>query len=910
MKSKTTKRPIRILAALCVLCAAGAVALGFVVRSAWFMEQARAQLERGVGRKVAFASLDPSFLRGIGVRARDFCLYEEDGATPCLKAEEILLRVRILPLLWRNLSVSTVTVDQPRASLVRARDGTWNVESLLGREKPAAAGKPEAGPPKKARKTQVTISTLRIRSGIVTVLDESTGRGAVVRDLNLSLSRIAQGGLPYIDGGGRLSGIPLADILKGVREIRPLRVQGGLVAGSFRVKGWAGEMLQFRADLQASGVRYEYPGICRSPAAGADLDLSAQVEGAVRDGAWRLARVTASCFNGRLKMDGSFGNAEGGGLTTLEFTGKALPWKALGRSAVKGLVLEGETTFSSSVRGGGAEIAADLSGSRVAYGAVLDKAPGAVASLKLPLSFAKGSVAWERATARLGSMELSSDGSLETGGGRALKAKLRSNVFDLREAGRSLAAVTGMAGKGEIDLHISHSLNTPFSAAEISGTVKISGGEFTAASLPRPLRVDAVTTCAPGSVRVGLNTVRMGSSLAEGYVSFDLKRWPSCEYDFNFPLIDTADFSAAPPPAHAASRASFSLVQSAEAAPPPQARPVFRIPEFLKRMEGNGRVSVGELRLGKLRSRNGRARLRLSKGIASLDEVVLPLYDGEFGGKVAADIRGDSPRYSIESTLARVDLDALLADIYGYSRRLSGRLSAECAASGDGAGWDEVRKALKAKGRFSVEGGVLHSGNLLKGMGPVMFMLGRQAKCKEFTAMGELLGKAPSEMRLSRCAGTFLFDGDEWGTGDMLLETADPKSPMRLQIEGEMGLDGALHFFGYASFPRGSAYYAQLAPYFPDDGGWIELPFPIPIGGTLENPRVDADASSESVAKCAAGIGTARMRKEIEKKIDRVLAPQPKKTGSGAKAPQGIEDVGRELLKGGSKEILKQMLKK
>ena len=70
----------------------------------------------------------------------------------------------------------------------------------------------------------------------------------------------------------------------------------------------------------------------------------------------------------------------------------------------------------------------------------------------------------------------------------------------------------------------------------------------------------------------------------------------------------------------------------------------------------------------------------------------------------------------------------------------------------------------------------------------------------------------------------------------MLLETADPKSPMRLQIEGEMGLDGALHFLGYASFPRGSAYYAQLAPYFPDDGGWIELPFPIPIGMSFPVP--------------------------------------------------------------------------
>lgn len=904
MKTKTAKRLIYIIAALCILAAAGAVALGFVVRSAWFTEQARAQLERGVGRKVTFAALEPSFFRGIGVRAVDFCLYEEDGTTPCLKAEEILLRVRLLPLLWRNLSVSTVTVDQPKASLVRARDGTWNVEGFFGKEKPAAAGAPSVGPPGKARKTQVTIARLRIRGGVVTVLDESTGRGAVVRDLDLTLSRIAPGLLPYIDGGARFSGIPLADLLKGVKEIRPLEVRGGLIGGTFRVKGWAGEKLRLTADLDASGVRYDYPGICRSPDKGIDLDLRAQGEGAVEDGGWRLDSFSASCFSGRLKAAGAFSPGE----NTVEFSGSALPWKALGESAVKGLLLEGEATFSGTAGGGGTEVTADLSGSRVAYGGVFDKPPRLAASLKLPLNFAKGAVAWERATARLGSMELSSDGSLETGGGRALKAKLRSNSFELRETGRCIPGVTGITGKGEIDLRVVHAPDKPFSDADISGTVKLTGGEFRVAALPSPLRVDAVTTCADGSIRVGLNTVRTGSSLAEGYVNFDLKRWPSCEYDFNFPVIDTADFSVQSAAPRTALLGRISIVRSAEAAPAPAARATVRVPEFLKRMEGNGRVSVGELRFGKLRSRNGRARLRLSKGVAALEEVVLPFYDGEVRGKAAADIRGDAPRYSLESALAKVDLDKLLADVYGYSKRLSGKLSAECVANGEGAGWDEVRGTLKAKGRFSVEGGVLRSGNLLSGMGPVMLMLGRQAKCNEFTAMGESLGKAPSEMKFTRCGGTFLYDGDEWGTGDMLLETAAP-DPMRLHIEGEMGLDGALSFLGYASFPRGSAYYAQLAPYFPDDGGWIELPFPLPIGGTLDNPRVDADASAESVAKCAAGIGKARARKELEKKIDKVFAPPEKKGDGGAKSPQKIEDVGRELLKSGSKEILKQMLK-
>lgn len=903
------------LAALCAVCAGGVVALGFAVRSPWFMAQARGHLERGIGRKVTFSSLEPSLLRGVGVRASGFCLYEEDGETPCLKADSVFLRVRLLPLLRRTLSVSTIAVERPRASLVRARDGRWNIEDLLGAGGPPAGAPAAAAAPRKARKARVIVSALRVRGGAVTVLDESTGRGAVARDLDLTLYRLAQGSLPYIDGACRLSGVSLPDLLDGVKEIRPLRVRGGLAGGAFRIKGWAGENLHFRAEVDATGVVYDYPGVFRSTGKGIDIDLKAEGDGAVAGKGFRLARIDARCFGGRLTVRGVPG---GGAGTDMVFAGKALPWRALGEPAAPGLVLDGESTFSGEVKGGpgrlGAGLVIDLASSRIAYGGAVEKPRGAAASLTLPLSFPGGRVAWEGACAQLGSVELRSDGFVETAGGRLLSATLRSNSFELRDLGPPFTA-----GRGEVDLRRAA---LPIGAsplpAGISGTVKVTGGEFAPPSLPHPVRVDAVAACSPGAVRVGLNTFSTGSSVAEGYVNFDLDRWPAFEVELNVPVLDTADFSA---PRRARSEAA-----GPSGAPPGRQPPIENappaagggaahapappgVPAFLLGMEGGGGLSVGEIRAGKLNSRNGRARLRLSKGVASLEEISVPLYGGEAKGRFSAEMGRTPPAYSLSARLAGVDLDPLLSDIYGYSRSLSGRLSAECVASGAGAGWDEVRKGLAAKGRFSLDGGVLRSGGIIKGIGPIMLMLGRQAKCREFISMGELLAKAPSETAMKRCDGAFRFDGDGWGVGDMLVETDDPKFPLRLKIAGRMGLDGSLRFDGRASFPRGSACYAQLAPYFPDDGGWIELPFPIPIGGTLGNPRVDADASAEGVAKCAAGIGAARVRREIEKKIEKALAPAPAKGGGGEGRPQKIDDVGRELLKSGSKEILKQMLK-
>jgi hypothetical protein len=287
-----------------------------------------------------------------------------------------------------------------------------------------------------------------------------------------------------------------------------------------------------------------------------------------------------------------------------------------------------------------------------------------------------------------------------------------------------------------------------------------------------------------------------------------------------------------------------------------------------------------------------------------VDEFSLPLYGGQSGWKLAAAMNGPEPRYTLEGMAARVDLAALLSDLYGYSDALSGWLSLECAASAAGMRWSSIQKEIRAKGRFSVHEGRLRTVGLLREIAPLFLLLGQEAQCKESLALGELLKKAPPETRFSRCEGDFTFEGERWGTGNMLLEIAEKPNPVRLLLKGEMGLSGTLNLSGRASFPRRTEYYQQLAPYFPDEGGWITVPFPIPIGGTLNHPRIDLEASRTGILSCAAEIGALRLRKEIEKKIDRALEPKPKK-GEGPVT----DDARREMLRGASKELLKQMMK-
>ena len=133
------RKMLIIGACIFALFLAAAIALTITVRSGWFLQQAREELEKGLDRKVSFSSVSPSLLYGVGFRVRDFTLFEKDGRTPCLQSDEILIRVRIIPLLWKSLSLRSLSITRPRLALIRDKDGKWNVEGLLRKEKPAAA---------------------------------------------------------------------------------------------------------------------------------------------------------------------------------------------------------------------------------------------------------------------------------------------------------------------------------------------------------------------------------------------------------------------------------------------------------------------------------------------------------------------------------------------------------------------------------------------------------------------------------------------------------------------------------------------------------------------------------------------------------------------------------------------------
>jgi hypothetical protein len=101
-----------------------------------------------------------------------------------------------------------------------------------------------------------------------------------------------------------------------------------------------------------------------------------------------------------------------------------------------------------------------------------------------------------------------------------------------------------------------------------------------------------------------------------------------------------------------------------------------------------------------------------------------------------------------------------------------------------------------------------------------------------------------------------------------LLHIPEQDVHLSLILNGEFGLDTSLDFIGKIRFDPQSKYYQDIEKYFRDfkqTDGSIELPFPMPIGGTLLQPEISMKSIEKSLITFAAEIAKQAAQKQLEK---------------------------------------------
>lgn len=119
---------------LVLLVGVGAAALVYLVDWNNFRETIQNQTKKHTGRDLAIAGdLKPTFFPWVGVSIGDISLSNAEGFgdTPFAKMGSADVKVKLMPLLKKEINISTVTLQGLNVDLQRAADGTTNWDDLL-----------------------------------------------------------------------------------------------------------------------------------------------------------------------------------------------------------------------------------------------------------------------------------------------------------------------------------------------------------------------------------------------------------------------------------------------------------------------------------------------------------------------------------------------------------------------------------------------------------------------------------------------------------------------------------------------------------------------------------------------------------------------------------------------------------
>ncbi len=156
-------------------------------------------LEQELHRSVAMGNMSLG-LFPLAIRVNNVQIGENPGfatGRPFVAVNEIRVRCALLPLLRREVRVSSLELEKPSIELVRNAAGQWNYSDLLGQQ----SGGSGSG------SSSLEISTLRIVDGSVTMADLSKpGSTAAYDHINVDLTDFAPGKTFHVKASAELPG--------------------------------------------------------------------------------------------------------------------------------------------------------------------------------------------------------------------------------------------------------------------------------------------------------------------------------------------------------------------------------------------------------------------------------------------------------------------------------------------------------------------------------------------------------------------------------------------------------------------------------------------------------------------------------------------------------------------------------
>lgn len=354
-------------------------------------------------------------------------------------------------------------------------------------------------------------------------------------------------------------------------------------------------------------------------------------------------------------------------------------------------------------------------------------------------------------------------------------------------------------------------------------------------------------------------TVTLDDSNLSGNLGIHNFAQPALRFDLRLDALDAdrylAPAAAAPTPAPAA---------TAPAAVP--------LPlDLLRTLDIDGKIGMGQLKVAKARLAEIQLGLKAKGGQLRLHPAEAKLYGGNHRGDITLDVRGATPKLSLDEQLAGVQAGPLLKDVIGDDK-VQGSANAEAKLTAQGSALNDILKSLDGTAQANFQNGAVKGvniGQLLRDAYAKLKKLPPPPKTEEQTDFADLSASVVIDKGVVRNrdlkANAPALRVNGAGTVDLPRQRIDYRLTTTLveSLEGQGG-DEAADLKG--------------------------LPIPIKISGSFDSPKFALDLKPllEAKAKEELEHQKQKLKNEADKKLE----------AEKQKAKEKLEKKLKDKLKG------------
>ena len=142
-----------------------------------------------------------SFYPNIGASVNKISLSEFRSDKEFVVIESARVSLALLPLLHKQMVVKEIAVSGLNANLIRHKDGTTNIDDMLGQ---SPQKQPQEQKPVTSSAATFDIASIAVEKSNFSYVDEGSGAQYTIKDMNLKSGRLANGVPSKIDLSARI----------------------------------------------------------------------------------------------------------------------------------------------------------------------------------------------------------------------------------------------------------------------------------------------------------------------------------------------------------------------------------------------------------------------------------------------------------------------------------------------------------------------------------------------------------------------------------------------------------------------------------------------------------------------------------------------------------------------------------